>query len=155
VVILINKDSGIKKENTRQTNRLSRMRFQQGCCWNVKSSLCYTMWTGKQLPVFQRITRPSECPQLFTSWHSIRSQKMWIISSNLTMQYIFQSFLNILESSALNACHYDDVLWHSDMTQDGDILIKFFALTSYMKQYRRVYLSHNTAVNTIWYNLLM
>jgi hypothetical protein len=55
----------------------------------------------------------------------------------------------MLESSALSACHYDDVLLHSDMTQDGDILIKFFALTSYMIQYRCVYLSHNNAVNTI------
>jgi hypothetical protein len=94
---------------------------------------------------FQMITRPSKYPQLFTSWHSIRTQKMWIISSNLTMQYIFQSFWNTLDSSALSACHYDDVLWHNDITQDGHILFKFFALTWYVIQYHCIYLAYNNA----------
>jgi hypothetical protein len=38
----------------------------------------------------------------------------------------------MLESSALSASHYYDVLWHKNKTQDGDILFKFFALTWYV-----------------------
>ena len=35
----------------------------------------------------------------------------------------------MLQSFALTAFHYDDVFWHDDMTQDSDVLFKFFALT--------------------------
>jgi hypothetical protein len=59
-------------------------RFSEWYFWTLKSLKCYMVWVCKQLLTFQRPVLPSSSgsgSRLLTHWHSLTSQKTWVITS--------------------------------------------------------------------------